>query len=123
MKPRKKIGRPTRKEASLMKYDLLVSLVLAIVICGAASAAEKPLRLAQGSQGQTSFACTNNCNSQYSTCSNQCPSAGTLSQNQADINAGQVITQNRIDILQNNQPIQCRLNCTSQQQACYATCR
>jgi hypothetical protein len=52
-----------------------------------------------------------------------CPAAGTISQIQPDINVSQTIQGNRVDILQNNQPIQCRLNCTSQQQTCWATCR
>ena len=108
-----------------MKRILLsVSLVL-MTAFGSANGAEKTIRLAQNPSvlSPSTFTCTNNCNTQYLTCANQCPAAGTLSQNQPDINAGQVITQNRIDILQNTQPIQCRLNCTSQQQSCYATCR
>jgi hypothetical protein len=52
-----------------------------------------------------------------------CPAAGTISQIQPDIDVSQTIQGNRVDILQNNQPIQCRLNCTSQQQTCWATCR
>jgi hypothetical protein len=103
-----------------MRYALPVSVLLAIGLSVYAIGAERPLRLAQI---QDSTACISNCNTQSALCTNQCPVSGTLSQSQPDINAGQVITQNRIDLLQNAQPIQCRLNCTSQQQACYATCR
>ena len=104
---------------------LSASLLIAISMSGPAIGAEKTIRLAQNPStlSPPSFACVNNCNTQYLTCSNQCPTGATISQNQQDINAGQAITQNRIDILQNTQPIQCRLNCTSQQQSCYATCR
>jgi hypothetical protein len=108
----------------MRRFLLSVSLVLMSAF-GPAIGAEKTIRLTQNPSALSppSFACVNNCNTQYLTCSNQCPTGGTLSQNQPDINAGQVITQNRIDLLQNTQPIQCRLNCTSQQQSCYATCR
>lgn len=110
-----------------MKHLLLsVSLLVGVSMSYPAIGGGKSIRLAQNpsvSSPSTNFACVNNCNTQYMTCSNQCPAAGTVAQNQPDINAGQVITQNRIDILQNSQPIQCRLNCTSQQQSCYATCR
>lgn len=102
-----------------MRYVLAVFVLLSIGMSGHALAGSKPLRLAQSQ----SAACLSNCNNQYVTCSNQCPVSGTVAQNQPDINAGQVVTLNRIDILQNNQPIQCRLNCTTQQQSCWATCR
>lgn len=109
-----------------MKRVLLSVILVLMSAFGSAIGSEKMIRLAQNpsvSSPSTSLDCVNNCNAQYLICSNQCPAAGTVSQNQTDINAGQVVTQNRIDIIQNNQPIQCRLNCTSQQQSCYATCR
>ena len=103
-----------------MKCALAFIPALAIGLSCPASGGEKPARLAQS---QVSASCMASCNTQYLTCANQCPVSGAVSQNQPDINAGQVIQQNRVDILRNAQPIQCRLNCTSQQQSCWATCR
>ena len=108
-----------------MKYTLPISAILALLFCGAVVAEGKPFRLAQNQTipSQTNFACISNCNSANNICLNQCPVAGAINQIAPDINAAQVLSnQNRIDIIQNNAPIQCRLNCTSQQ-ACYATCR
>lgn len=103
-----------------MRYALAVSVLLALGYTGQAIGADRPLRLAQS---QTSAACMNNCNSAYATCANQCPAAGATSQIAPDINVAQGIQGNRVEIIQNTQPIQCRLNCTSQQQSCWATCR
>jgi hypothetical protein len=103
-----------------MKYALAISPIFAILF-GTVLAVGKPLQVAQS---QTNFACITNCNSANITCINQCPAAGTASQIAPDVNAAQALTNlNRIDILQNVSPIQCRLNCTTQQQFCYATCR
>lgn len=104
-----------------MKYALTISPIFAILFFGTVLAVGKPLQVAQS---QTNFACVTNCNSANITCINQCPAAGTASQTAPDVNAAQALTNlNRIDILQNASPIQCRLNCTTQQQSCYATCR
>ena len=103
-----------------MRYTRVISVLLALGYSGQAIGADRPLRLAQN---QTSFACINNCNSAYATCANQCPAAATTSQILPDVNVAQNIQGSRAEIIQNSQPIQCRLNCTSQQQSCYATCR
>ena len=103
-----------------MRYALAISVVLALGYSGQAIGADRPLRLAQS---QTSAACIGNCNTAYATCANQCPTAANLSQVLPDVNVATNIQGNRAEIIQNNQPIQCRLNCTSQQQACWATCR
>lgn len=103
-----------------MRYALAIGVLLALGCSGQAIGADRPLRLAQS---QTSAACMNNCNTAYATCANQCPAAGATSQILPDVNVAQNIQGNRIDIIQNNQPIQCRLNCTSLQQSCWATCR
>jgi hypothetical protein len=108
-----------------MKHELVVSLLLAIGVSNPAIGGEQSIRLAQNPP--TTFDCINNCNSQNALCTSQCPASGVLSQNQPDINAGQLVlppgTSGRVSDIQNNQPIQCRLNCTTQQQSCYATCR
>ena len=121
-----------------MKHALVVSLLLAIGVSNPAIGGEKSIRLAQNPPTVTpvpvtptisppSFDCINNCNTQNALCTNQCPSSAVLSQNQPDINAGQLIFppigSARITDIQNSQPIQCKLNCTTQQQSCYATCR
>jgi hypothetical protein len=103
-----------------VRYALAISVVLALGYAGKAIGADRPLRLAQS---QTSAACISNCNSAYATCANQCPAAATTSQVLPDINVATNIQGNRAEIVQNNQPIQCRLNCTSQQQFCWSTCR
>jgi hypothetical protein len=81
-----------------VRYVLAIIPVLAIWPSGQAMAGN--VRLAQS---QVSATCMTNCNNQYQTCANQCSASGTVSQIQPDINAGQVIQQNRIDILQNTQ--------------------
>jgi hypothetical protein len=103
------MGYTLKPAARRIGCALTLSLLLTVGLAADAVGREKPLRLAQS---QVSAACISNCNSQYLLCSNQCPAAGATSQFAPDINVPQTIQSNRVDILQNQQPIQCRLNCT-----------
>jgi hypothetical protein len=102
-----------------VKYALALCILLATGFSGFAIGGEKPLRLAQG---LVSTACIGNCNSQYQQCASVCPISALRGQSTTPDTITAPPT-GRIDQVQGNEPVQCRLNCTSQQQACFATCR
>jgi hypothetical protein len=100
------------KIALAVGFALAAAPLMLAISPSAAGAGERSVRLAQTPQLpiQASAACYNNCNNQYGQCTRFCsnPTAPASSPVTTPLTAN---------------PIQCNLNCTTQQQACWATCR